>query len=266
MPVTSLLYLYGFVPADAPAPPDTMTGVDGQPVRVRPLDGLAAVTSDVDAARFGESEIEAGLKDLSWVGRQGASHESVVTWFSDHSTIVPTRMLTIFSAEAALLDQVAERSGTIEEQLRRFSGLREWDLKVGYDSAMLAEHLAEFSEDARRAESEIEAAPPGRRYLLERRREDSVKRETLEVARELAADLLGRLRPVAEDVIELEPPARRDDLPVIANAALLVPTARAEELRARAAERVGVLEARGVHVSLTGPWAPYRFLEGDARG
>lgn len=266
MPMTSVLYLYGFVPADAPAPPDTLAGIDGRPVRLRLLDGLAAVTSEVDSTAFGEAVIDARLKDLSWVGRQGASHEAVVTWFSDHATIVPARLLTLFSSEAALVAEAAERSVAIEEQLRRFRDVREWDLKVSYDFATLSDHLAEFSDEARRAEQEIEAAPPGRRYLLERRREESVKRETVGVARELGSDLLDRLRPVAEEVIELEPPTRRDDLPVVVNAALLVATDRADELRVLAAARIQGLEPRGVHVSLTGPWAPYRFLEGAARG
>src|SRR5690606_25474976 len=33
-PVTHILYLYGFVPAESAAPPEALAGVDGRPVRL----------------------------------------------------------------------------------------------------------------------------------------------------------------------------------------------------------------------------------------
>lgn len=264
--MSTAFYLYGFVPPSAPPPPRALTGIDGTAVRVIELGRIGAAVSELDADRYRESELEGRLQDLAWVARQGASHETVVTWFSDHTTIVPARLLTLFSSQDALRDEIATRSATIAAQLDRFSEVREWDLKVHYDADKLARHLAEFSDEAARAEAEIADAAPGRRYLLERKREGMVKREAAEVARGLAADILSQLREVADDVAELQSPGRATDLPVVLNAALLVQIPKAAELLERAADLVPALEARGVHAKLSGPWAPYRFVEAAAHG
>jgi hypothetical protein len=262
--MSAALYVYGFVPASSEAPPSAVTGVDEGAVRVIDVGPVGAAVSEVDAGRYQASDIEAKLKDLAWVARQGAAHETVVTWCSDHTTIVPARLFTIFSSEEALRTELAPRLDSLARQLERFTDTREWDLKVHYDAAILGEHLSELSEEAARAEAEIQAAAPGRRYLLERKREGIVKREAAGAARGLAADALARLGEVAEEVTELQAPTGGDDLPVVLNAAMLVSMARAEELLERAAELVPALEKRGIHAKLTGPWAPYRFVQGAA--
>lgn len=264
--VSTAFYLYGFVPSRTPPPSGAVTGIDGTPVRVMELGSIGAAVSELDADRYRASAVEAKLQDLAWVARQGASHETVVTWFSDHTTIVPARLFTIFSSENALRDEIATRSAAIEAQLDRFREVREWDLKVHYDFATLGRHLAEFSEEAARAEAEVAAAAPGRRYLLERKREGLVKRQAAQVARGLAADILSELGEVADAVTELQSPGGTAEMPVVLNAALLVPIPKAAELLERAAGLAPALEARGVHTKLTGPWAPYRFVEAAAHG
>ncbi len=258
------VYLFGFVPRETRTPPASVAGLDGAPVRVLELDGFAAAVADVDAERYGGPALEARLKDLSWVARQGAAHEKVVTWYADHATILPARLFTIFSSEDVLRAEARGRAEEIAGRLERFRDLREWDLKVHYDAGTLVEHLAELSESARVAREELRAASPGRRYLLERKHEEESRREAGRVARREARALLDELRPLAEDAAELELPRRADELPVVLSAALLVRVDRAEGLRARAEERLGALERRGIHARLTGPWAPYRFVEREA--
>lgn len=258
--MSGVLYLYGFVPSEVPTLPDGFTGIDERPVEVVDVGPFAAAVSELDAERYGEASIEAQLKDLAWVGRHGAWHETVVTWFSDHATIVPARLMTVFSSLEAMSAEASGRGRTIEELFERFRDDREWDLKVSYDAEKLIEHLGDYREEAAREEEKIHAARPGRRYLLERRWEERARGQAAEVARTLARELLGRLQPLASDTAEVELPQLRGEARVVLNAALLVSPERAEELQRIATEEGERLETHGVGVSLTGPWAPYRFM------
>lgn len=264
--VSQLVYLYGFVPSGTAGPREAVAGVGGGAVRVVDLGPFAAVVSDVDPGEYREDSLEGRLKDLSWVATQGARHETVVTWFSDHATIMPARLLSVFSSEEALRADAEERTGAIEDRLARFRDVREWDLKVSFDATRLGALLGEFSGETAEMDAQIASAAAGRRYLLERKREELVRRETGVVARRLARELLTKLDRLADETVELELPALRDDLPVVLNAALLVRTERTDQLRDTASSEVPALEERGVHASLTGPWAPYRFVGETTRG
>ncbi|HET9947467.1 MAG TPA: GvpL/GvpF family gas vesicle protein [Longimicrobiales bacterium] len=264
--MTSILYLYGFVTAEMPAPPAELPGVDDRPVRIASLGRFAAAVSDVDRNTYAAGAIEARLRDLAWVGARGLEHERVVTWLADHGSVLPMRLFTLFSTPEALRAEAAGREDEIVDTLERFRDAREWDLKVSYERARLSAHLASLSPEVASLAAEMEGAGPGRRYLLERKQEDVVRREVPAHARSLAMELLDALRPAAEQVLELELPTQRDGLPVVLDAALLVRSGRADEVRQLVHERLARLEELGVHAQLTGPWAPYRFVGARAHG
>lgn len=264
--MTDILYLYGFVPTESASPPEALAGIDDRPVRLMDVGAFLAASSPVDAGSYGSGVLETQLGNLAWVGKRGVEHERVVTWFSDHATIVPMRLFTLFSSEEALRQEAAARSQEVVDMLRRFRDLREWDLKISYDVAKLAEHVPSLSDEGSGLATEIAAAAPGRRYLLERKQEELTKRETPALARSLAAELLEAARPVADEVIELDVPTHREGLPVVLDAALLVRSERVQGLQDLLAERAPRLEAVGVHARLTGPWAAYRFVGERARG
>jgi hypothetical protein len=263
--VAHLLYLYGFVPDDAPPPPPELAGVADAPVRRLELGGVSAVVADVPAAAFASEAVEARMHDLSWVGDQGALHERVVSWCVDHGGILPARLLTLYSGEAALERAVAERRAAIRDQLERLRGLREWDLKVSYRAEELRRGLATVSDAVARLDAEISAADPGRRYLLERKRDKLLDAETGRAARRIGDEVLDALAPLTRDLRRIPSPADRDDLPVVVHAALLVEEPDEASLQERAAAEGRRLERHGIAVALSGPWAPYRFLGGESR-
>ena len=262
--LTPLLYLYGFVPSDAATPPPELHGMEGARVRLLDAGAFALAASEVDPSVYGAGALEERLGDLAWVGARGVEHEKVVTWFADHATIVPVRLFTLFSTEESLLEEAHRRGDDISASLRRFRDVREWDLKVSFEVATLSRHLSELSDEAAKMDEEIEAAAPGRRYLLERKREELTRREAPAAARRRAGRLLEALRPLAEAVTELDIPSNREGLPVVLDAALLVHRDRVEDLRVRVAEQASELDAIGIRAQLTGPWAPYRFVSEDA--
>lgn len=254
----SVLYLYGFVPADASLPERGLLGVGDAPVELLPLDGFAAAIGRPDPGVYSAAPLEARTGDLEWMAEQGLRHEQVVAWFVDTASIVPSRLLTLFSSDEALRSAVRD-PGAIREDLARFARAREWDLKVAWDADVLAAHLGEVSAEIGDLDRQIAAASPGKRFLLERKRRDVARTEGREVARRLATELFEELRASAEDAVLRPPPP--DGAPVVLNAALLVPVEAEPDLLARAAAARDRLGGIGVTVSFTGPWAPYRFTE-----
>lgn len=259
--VNDVVYLYGFAPADAPAPPAQLTGMAGAPVQLLRFGAISAAISHVPVDMYRADVIEARLEDLAWVGEQGMAHERVVLWFVDNSEILPARLFTLYSSETALAEAAAARGADIRLVLQSLSGRREWSLKVAYDAQQLAQHAGEVSAEVGKLDADIAASTPGRRYLLERKRADLVKTEVSAAARRIAGEMLSQLREHAEDARSL--PAASGDTQgnVVLNAALLVHRDREAALR-EAAERLSAqFTALGMIVSFSGPWAPYRFLE-----
>lgn len=254
------VYLYGFVPAGVRLPPGGLLGVGDVPVELLPVDGFAAAIGRPADDEYGEEPLESRAGDLEWMAEQGLRHEQVVAWFVDHASIVPSRLLTLFSSDDALRAATAGDAARIRDDLARFAGAREWDLKVAYDPVRMDERLGELSGEIGRLDREIEHATPGKRFLLERKRKDLARVEARATARRLAGELMEALRPIADDVVLLPNPAA--DTPVVLNAALLVPSGREATLRDRAAAERERLEPLGVSVGFTGPWAPYRFVGG----
>ena len=261
--MSRLLYLYGFVPEGGAVPPADLSGVGHAPVRRVDVGGVAAVVADVSAADFSSEAVEARMHDLAWVGDQGALHERVVTWFVDHGGILPARLLTLYSGEPSLRASIAERIPAVRAELDRLGGQREWDLKVSYHAEQLRKGLAAISDAVGQIEREIAAADPGRRYLLERKRDKLLDIETGRAARRLGDEALEALTPVAKEVRRIAGPQDREDLPVVLHAALLVDQRKEAALQAKAESESRRLGPQGITLSLSGPWAPYRFIGGS---
>lgn len=260
------IYLYGFVPADTCLPQAGLAGIADCAVELLPAEGYAAVFSRVPTDLYGPAVVEARTRELRWVAEQGVAHERVAAWFVDHARILPAPLLTLYSSVAALAAQARERGDEIVAQLERFAGMREWDLKVGYDPATLAHHLAEASEEIADLDRRIAEASQGTRFLLERQRDERVREELGRTARRLASDLLDAVAAEATELRLLPLGRPVGELPVVLNAALLVGSETESRLIAGARARADALEALGMDVSLSGPWAPYRFLEAPNEG
>ena len=258
--MSQVVYLYGFVPPDAPLPPDGLAGVGEQPVELVPLDGFAAAISRLPADSYAPDAIEPQLSDLNWVAERGVQHERVVAWFVDHAQILPVRLLTLYSNEDALRAEAAARAELLRAEMRRFAGLREWDLKVAYRAETLQQHLGEVSETVAELDREIADATPGKRFLLEKKRADLARVETARAARGLGEVLLHALGEHAVQIERVPIPREAAELPVVVNAALLVSSDAEAPLREAVRERAAALEAIGLQIAFSGPWAPYRFL------
>lgn len=259
-PELSIIYLYGFAGDGARTPEGGLLGVGDAEVEQLELDGFVAVIGRVDPGVYGGEALDENCQNVEWVAEQGLHHEQVVAWYVDHFGILPSSLLTLFSTEEALRAEARKDADRIRDTLERFDGLREWDLKVGHDVDALMDHLAEVSPRVAALDRQIEEASPGKRFLLNKKRADLARTEGREAARRLGRELLSDLEEHAADSVRLDPPDAESGVTV--NAALLVARAAEDSLHAAFRERLTRLEELGVTASLTGPWAPYRFLRG----
>lgn len=258
--MSELIYLYGHVSAEAVVPP--IQGVGECLVEAVDCGSLRAVVSRVPSSDFSAETIEARLEDLDWVGRTGLDHERVVAALVDRTTVLPARLFTLFSTEAALRRDCEQRRRWLEGQLARLDGLREWDLKVSADYDRLAKSDRPLSDEVAALDREIEQATPGKRYLLERRRAEAAKDGARAAAGALAAGVLAEVERRAREVRQLDPP-RTDEpgqLPVVLHGAALVEREAEAELARAVAEAAEELASSGLRVDFSGPWAPYRFI------
>ena len=258
--MSDLVYLYGFVPAPVRTPTEPFTGMGGRPVEVLQLNALSAVISRVPDSDYSRERVELGLKDLAWVAEQGITHERVVAFFVDQAQILPASLFTLYSTENALRSAVDAQHETLVGELHRLAGVREWNVKVSYDAAVLSRELGRFSDAVKALDSEIAEAAPGRKFLLEKKRTELTRSEVARAAREAGQEIVKRVTPLCVETRTLPQPQSKEALPVVLHAALLIRREREEQVVGQLERERGNLAESGVALSFSGPWAPYRFV------
>ncbi|MEO5511060.1 MAG: GvpL/GvpF family gas vesicle protein [Longimicrobiales bacterium] len=259
--MSDIVYLYGFVSSPV-AVPAGFSGIHGATVATMAAGDVHAVYSRVPADEFSPESMDAQIQDLNWVGARGLEHERVVAWIVDHADILPVSLFALYSSESALLEDANARAGAVRRQLDRLQGQREWDFKVSYDQQRLVQNAASVMADVRALDAEIETASAGKRFLLEKKRADVIRRELAGAAHATGKEILGRTAIHATSVVALPIP-RADGLPVVLNAALLVRRDDEAALQTAFAAATSTLGDIGITAQLTGPWAPYRFTQSD---
>ena len=264
MSARMLTYLYAVVPDDAEAPPADVTGIDGGGVRLLRAGGVAAVVGDLPAEEYGEEALNDRLQDLAWVGERGAAHERVLLWLADRGPVVPLSLFSLHRDEAQLRARLEAAAPRLREALQRLRGRREWGVRLWRPDARVAEHLDRLSPRLRELAAELEAATPGRRFLLGKKREAMLQDELRAVGAEAGRQVLAELRPLAAETATLPLPARGQDRALVLNAALLVDEAAYPAFQQAVTEAARRWGESGFELEFTGPWPPYHFAGADA--
>jgi hypothetical protein len=142
--------------------------------------------------------------------------------------------------------------------------VREWNVKVSYDAAVLSRELGRFSEAVQTLDTEIAEAAPGRKFLLEKKRADLTKSEVARAARVAGQEIVDRVTPLCVETRTLPQPQSKEALPVVLHAALLVRREREEQVVGQLESERRELGESGVALSFSGPWAPYRFVRHES--
>ncbi|WP_314173155.1 GvpL/GvpF family gas vesicle protein [Streptomyces winkii] len=234
-----------------------LSGPDGSSVRTVDGAGLSALVSDVPAGLYDEAGLKAQLEDLERLEALARTHHAVVAAASEHATVLPMRLATVYLDDERVAEMLAERAGEFAALLSRLEGHVEWGVKVYAD---LSEALAGAGTRPSGGAAAPASGSPGRAYLQQRRQQRSANRDTYRAAGAVAERVAALADGIATDRVAHRP--QQGELASgpgenIANDAYLVPAGCSEDFRAA----IGGLaeDVPGVRVELTGPWAPYSF-------
>lgn len=257
----ALLYLYGVVPADAPAPTAEIHGLEGGRVRLLPVDDLAAVVSELPPQGYDEQTLDARMSDVQWVGERGVAHERVLTWFVDRGPVVPFTPFSLHRGEEAVSQRIRERVTLLRDALGRVRGRREWGVKLWRDEERFAERIDSESPVLRELGAELEQASAGRRFLLMKKRDalrtDEARRMSHGIARAVFAALTASA--VGSRALELPPPVGRGPRTLVLHAAFLVSDDEYGAFEQLVQELAAAYTPSGFDWEFTGPWPPYHF-------
>ncbi|HEX7240320.1 MAG TPA: GvpL/GvpF family gas vesicle protein, partial [Longimicrobiaceae bacterium] len=214
---------------------------------------------------YREEALDARTTDLAWVGERGAAHEAVLLRYADAGPVLPLGLFSLHLGEERVLALLESDGERFRATLERVRGRREWGVRLWRVDAGVAEHLDRLSPRLRELAAEMEGAPPGRRFLLQKKR-DAMRRDELRaVGADAAREAFDALRGAAAESRALALPARQGDegRAMVLNAAFLVDEARFPEFQRAVTEAAGRWGGAGFELEFTGPWPPYHFTGGD---
>ncbi|MEU1788952.1 GvpL/GvpF family gas vesicle protein [Streptomyces sparsogenes] len=271
----TVIYAFAVCRRCDPAALAGLPGLATAPVRTLAAGPLTAVVQDVPAADFAEDALRQRLTDREELERCARAHHEVIMAASAVTPTVPLPFATLYLGDARVRAALREKEESFLAALGRLTGRVEWGVKVYTapappDAPTPPESPAPSPALSPGAASTLSPgtapgapASSGRAYLerVRGRRQLRERRQNaaLQAAERVDAVVRGlavaarRLRPHGVEVTG----AHRTH---VLNAAYLVDSARADELRAtlEALRR----EETAVQIELSGPWAPYSFADG----
>lgn len=235
---TTAWYVFGIVPAGTPVP---------APVDVVEEGSLAAVAAEVPLAEFGADVLPQRLEDRAWLEQKVRVHEDVLASFVG-GAVVPLRFGALYSDVADLRRMLDERASFFSATLERLRGMVEIGVKAWLEPSA--------------AVAETTPASGGRAYLEGRRTELARGARRGAFVQEAHERLL---QLAAAGVVNRPQPREltgRDE-EMLLNAAYLV---EADDVSvAQEVARLAPAAAQlAIALELTGPWAPYNFVDEDA--
>ena len=244
------IYVYGVVPAETSA---ALFADAAQPVELVANEEIAAVTSRVPLAEFGQHALEANLQDPVWLEEKIRAHDAVLAAAVGRTTIVPFRFVAIYESEEHVRAMLAERRDLVGA-LTRVAGKIELGVNGYFDRDRLRERIA-----AERAPAAAEEAS-GRAYMERRRLDRELETAVGEFAANTADAVHEQLASIAEDARAnpLRPSTGEGRREMLLNGAYLLPADGANRFHDAVDE---LAERYAVVLEVTGPWPPYNFAE-----
>ena len=251
-----LRYLYAV--ASASAEPSitaaNLRGIDGGRAEAILEGRLLGVTSAVSASDYEEEPLNEHLQDLEWLAPRAASHQEVNGRLLDLAdAVIPLAFGAIYRDAAGVRDLLRARADDFADRLRAVQGRAEWIVSIERDGIATPTGGAVGALDA-----EIAAAPPGRAFLLGKRRDEVVREERRTRDAALAEQTWATVEAIAERVYR-EPLIDDPTAAAIARFSVLASRDREVELGDVVRQLGASGASEGYHVRLSGPWPAYRF-------
>ena len=251
-----LRYLYAVAGANARArvTDANLRGIEGGRVEAIVEGQLLGVTSVVPASDYEEEPLNARLQDLEWLAPRAASHQEVNGRLLDLTdAVIPLAFGAIYRDAEGVRELLRTRADDFTDRLRAVEGRAEWIVSIERDGSGPPTGGAVGALDA-----EIAAAPPGRAFLLGKRRDEVIRDERRVRDAAVAEETWATIEAIAERVYR-EPLIDDPTAAAIARFSVLARRDREVEL-GDAVRRLGASGAsESYRVRLSGPWPAYRF-------
>jgi hypothetical protein len=226
--------------------------------------GLCAVVSSVEAGQFAPSTLRRNLEDLHWVTAATTQHERIVEAVMRDRCVIPFRFATLFHTDDSLRTRLRTHAADFQTILGQLEGKAEWGVKAYGDLEQLADHIRAEDASVSQINETIRLSPPGRAFLLGRKRAELVK-----------AALAARVDRYAEQTVEalqtlsfqvrrnrvLLPDATDRRGVMLLNAAFLVANHEAPAFVAAAQAVQTRCADPSILVECSGPWPAYNFCD-----
>jgi hypothetical protein len=231
-----------------------LRGIEGGPVEAIVEGDLVGVTSVVPASEYEEQPLNERLQDLDWLAPRAAAHQDVNGKLLDLAgAVIPLAFGAIYRGIDGVRDLLRTRADDFADRLRAVDGRAEWIVSIEREGSAAVAGGA-----VRALDAEIAAAPPGRAFLLGKRREEAVRAERRMRDAAVAEEAWATIEAIAERVYR-EPLIDDPTAAAVARFSVLADRDREVEL-GDVVRRLGAEgTSAGYRLRLSGPWPAYRF-------
>jgi hypothetical protein len=215
--------------------------------------GVWLVAAAAPLERYGAEAIDARLADLDWVSRCAVAHDAVVEHFARAHPVIPMKLFTLFTSDERAREHVSRARRKLARLFARVADREEWGVRMLLDEGRAVP-----------AASAPVTAPTGRGFLeLKKAAKDARQRVVADALSE-ADTVFTALGKAADDSRRRTPPVEGPASRLVLDAAFLAKRRDARRFKAAVTNAARPLAARGLTLTLTGPWPPYHFVADES--
>lgn len=239
-------YVYGVVPARGGGRP-ALSGIDDAEVQYIEHDDVAAAVAVIALERPPGRRAEL------------MAHSAVIEALSEHGPVVPVQFGSVMAdEESVVVDLLTLDHDFYADLLERLRGLHQFRLQGTYVQDQVLSEVVQQRPDIADLRRRTRDLPEGTMHPALIRLGELVS-EALEISRNEDTDMILQ---VVDPLVVAVRSRRSGGVDALLDVALLVEDARAAELEA-ALETLAEAVHERVHLSLSGPMAPFDFVEGE---
>jgi hypothetical protein len=223
---------------------------------------LVAASAPLD--RYAADVIDARLADLDWVSRCAVAHDAVVEHFARQAPVIPMKLFTLFTSDERAVAHVTRTRRRLDRLFARVADRDEWGVRLVFDE-LAGSRASPARSGARSARSAASRrSTSGTEFLAQKKAAKDARQRAVADALDEADRLHDALARLADDSRRRTPAVEGPTSRMVLDAAFLVPRRDSRRFRAAVSAAVKALGARGLVLTLTGPWPPYHFVADQA--